>query len=274
MNNQNPLQKFFRQPKIYISLPSKGLYYPPGALIGDYNNVPIFAMTGMDEIIFKTPDALFSGEATSQVIESCCPFIKDAKQIPSMDLDALLIAIRIATFGNTLTVSHTCNNCKTENSYEIDLSKFIDYFNSLKFVNTIKISDDLSLKIKPLSYEETNYFSTENFRLQRLLYQTEEMKEEEKQKQFDLIYKDLSTLQVNLFLKSIDAVQLSNSVVTQKEYIEEWLKNSDRSAYDAIKSKLEENKNQWNIPPQPVHCSSCGANDNLTVTLDQSNFFV
>ncbi len=27
MNPANPLQKFFRQPKIYVTLPSKGLFY-------------------------------------------------------------------------------------------------------------------------------------------------------------------------------------------------------------------------------------------------------
>ena len=81
MSNSNPLQQFFRQPKIYISLPSKGVYYPPGVFQGDYSNVPIMSMTGMDEIIMKTPDALFNGEAAYKVIESCCPFIKNAKLI-------------------------------------------------------------------------------------------------------------------------------------------------------------------------------------------------
>jgi len=28
----NPLQKYFRQPKIYIKLPSGGQFYPEGAL--------------------------------------------------------------------------------------------------------------------------------------------------------------------------------------------------------------------------------------------------
>ena len=44
MTANNPLQKYFRQPKIYMALPSKGLFYPPGSLLGDYNNVPIFGM--------------------------------------------------------------------------------------------------------------------------------------------------------------------------------------------------------------------------------------
>ena len=134
MNPANPLQKFFRQPKIYVTLPSKGLFYEPGAFIGDYNNVPVFAMTGMDEIVYKTPDALYSGEATAKVIESCCPFVKNAKVMPSIDIDALIIAIRIATFGDKLSVSQKCTACETENDYDIDLKGMLDYFNNLKFI--------------------------------------------------------------------------------------------------------------------------------------------
>ena len=171
MSQSNPLQKFFRQAKVYITLPSKGLYYEPGALIGDYNNVPVFAMSGMDEIIMKTPDALFTGEATAKVIESCCPYIKNAKTMPSIDIDALLIAIRIATFGDIMSVSHRCPHCEAENDYDIELSKLLDYFNSLKFVNTITVSSALTIRIRPLQYEEMSYFSIENFKLQKTLFQ-------------------------------------------------------------------------------------------------------
>lgn len=95
MSQTNPLQKYYRQPKLFLSLPSKGLYYEQGNLKGDYTNMPIFGMTGMDEIIFKTPDALFNGEASSKVIESCCPYISDARTMPSIDVDAVLVAIQI-----------------------------------------------------------------------------------------------------------------------------------------------------------------------------------
>lgn len=274
MNQNNPLQKYFRQPKIYIPLPSKGLFYESGALQGDYNNVPIFAMTGMDELIYKTPDALFSGEATVKVIESCCPYIKNARTMPNIDVDAILIAIRIATFGNIMNVSATCGNCGTENDYEIDLSSLIDYFSSLKFINTVNIGSDITIRIRPLQYEEMNYFAIENFKLQKMLFQTEGLSEEDQQKQVDKVYKDLSELQLQLFLTIIDQVQIPDMSVTEKPFIEEWLRNSDRVTYAEIKKKLEENKDVWNTPPQNVKCSNCGSENKIQVTLDQSNFFV
>ena len=47
----NPLQKYFRQPKIFIKLPSAGVYCQPGNIQGDSNHMPVYGMTGMDEII-------------------------------------------------------------------------------------------------------------------------------------------------------------------------------------------------------------------------------
>lgn len=274
MSQSNPLQKFFRQPKVFISLPSKGLYYEPGALIGDYNNVPVFAMSGMDEIIMKTPDALFTGEATAKVIESCCPYIKNAKTMPSIDIDALLIAIRIATFGEKMTVTQTCQKCESENEYEIELGKLLDHFNNLKFVNAIAVSDTLTIRIRPLQYEEMSYFSIENFKLQKTLFQTADLTDDNRQQQVDQIYKDLSELQLQLFLTAIESVQVEGILVTEKVHIEEWLRNTERDTYKLIKNKLEENKEAWGMPPQPVLCSSCGAENSITITLDQANFFV
>ena len=42
----NPLQKYFRQPKIYLSLPSKGHWYPEGAIeMTENGELPVYAMT-------------------------------------------------------------------------------------------------------------------------------------------------------------------------------------------------------------------------------------
>ena len=70
----NPLSGYYRQPKIYIRLPSGGEYYPEGALdVSENGDYPVFAMTAKDELMLKTPDALLSGESTVEVIKSCVP---------------------------------------------------------------------------------------------------------------------------------------------------------------------------------------------------------
>jgi hypothetical protein len=276
MSANNPLQKYFRQPKIYMALPSKGLFYPPGSLLGDYNNVPIFGMTGMDEIIMKTPDALFNGESTTKVIESCCPYISDASVIPSTDVDALLVGIRIATYGGEMELTHSCPACKSENEFVVDLQKILDYYSSVTFDGKIQI-DELTITIRPLSYAEVTAFNMENFKLQKMLYQlskAEAAEDETKTQEVnDSIYKRISEMQVELFLISIDNIQVNGEIVTDGDTIAEWLQNSDRKFFKAIKQKLESNKEMWNMPKQHVTCSNCQHEADVEVTLDQANFF-
>lgn len=272
MSETNPLQKYYRQPKLFISLPSKGLYYPQGNLKGDYNNAPIFGMTGLDEILFKTPDALFNGDASSKVIESCCPYISDARNMPSFDVDAVLIAIRMATYGETMTVTSRCTACQTENDYEINLGKIVEYFSSLGFDNTVKFGE-ITIKLRPLTYQQMTNFSLENFKLQRLLFQIGDVPEAEQQEQLDSVYKRLGELQVELFMSSIESVMTPETTVTDSELIRDWLQNTDREVYNTVKQKLELNKDIWSIPKQHTKCSSCGHEDDIEITLDQSNFF-
>jgi hypothetical protein len=269
----NPLQKFFRQPKIYISLPSKGRYYEQGTLIGDYTKVPILAMTGIDEILLKTPDALFNGESTIKIIESCCPYIKDASNIPVIDIDTILAGIKIATFGNTATVSKTCNNCGTENDYDLPLNEIIDYFTSLKFNSVITLDNKLEISIRPLKYSEMSYFSMENFKLQKTLNQAAEMDDEGKKAKINEIYIRLSELQLELLTMTVESVMVDNVLVTEKEYIVEWLSNVERSTFSSIKKKIEENKEIWEIPATPVKCTECGTENKVQLSLDQSSFF-
>lgn len=273
MSQPNPLTKYFRQPKIFIQLPSKGLYYPPGSLKGDYNSVPVFGMTGMDEIIFKTPDALYSGEASTKVIESCCPFITNAKEMPNIDVDAVLIAIRIATYGDSMGITHTCSACGEENSFDIPLQRLLDYFTSIDFTSKIKIDDSMSVKLRPLSYQEATAISLENFKLQRMLYQTNDLPDDQKNDNLNQVYNRLAEIQVDLFMNSIESVQTTDTTVTDKEQIKEWLQNTDSSVYKIIKEQLEKNKDAWSIPQQDISCGSCGNKEAVSVTLDQSNFF-
>jgi hypothetical protein len=79
--NTNPLNKYFRQPAIYVSLPS-GTNYPPHVVTPQQTGeLGVMPMTAKDEIRFKTPDALMNGQGVVDVIQSCVPDIKDAWQI-------------------------------------------------------------------------------------------------------------------------------------------------------------------------------------------------
>jgi hypothetical protein len=121
----NPLMAHFRQPAIYFNLPSQGQFWTSGLEMPESGDLPIYPMTARDEITLKTPDALLNGQGVVDVIHSCCPNITDAWQMPSIDVDATLIAIRIASYGNKMDFDSKCPHCSEENRFEADLGTLL-----------------------------------------------------------------------------------------------------------------------------------------------------
>ena len=271
---QNPLQQYFRQPKIFIDLPSRGAYHADGTLLGEVTNMPVYGMTGMDEIIVKTPDALMTGESVVKVIESCCPTVKDAWSLSVLDTDLIFAAIRIATYGNQLGMSNTCTECGAESDYDADLNKVVEHYSNCKYDNRVVVGD-LVINLHPLTYKQSTEFNMKNFAFQQQLRQVEPMEETpERQAIINKLWNDLAESQNLLFTTTIHSVETESTIVTERGHIEEWIKNCDRSIIDAVKEQIEKNRRVWDMPTYPVKCNSCGHEVNLMVDLDQSNFFV
>ena len=270
----NPLQQFFRQPKIFISLPSHGVYYKPGVIQGDVESIPVYGMTGMDEIMVKTPDALLSGESTAKVIESCCSFIKNAWEINSLDIDTILTAIRIATYGNTLSVNHTCKNCSAVNEFDLELNKIIEHFSQCKYDNKIVLKE-LTIMLKPLTYKQSTEFSLKNFRLQQQLNQASRLEDEkERTEAISRLFRELAILQNDVYTENVESVDTGSVVVDQREFIHEWIENCDKEMIDEIKKQIQVNQEQWSSPKFHVQCNECSTEDDIMVDLDLSTFFV
>lgn len=273
--SQNPLQQYFRQPKMYISLPSKGMYNKVGSIDGDPLKVPVCSMTGGDEILMKTPDALLSGETSVRIFESCCPSIKDGWDISMLDADLILTAIRIATSGSKLSLVNQCQNpeCGEFNDYDFDLSVVLDHFSKCKYDNKL-VLNDLTIKIQPLSYKQNSEFSLRNFGIQQRMRQVAELADEEKRKAIVAeLFDELRVMQTEIFTASIAAIDTDATSVTQQAFIKEWVENCDKSVFDELKAAINKNKEIWRIPKIKVGCSDCGTEAELSIELDQSNFF-
>lgn len=269
----NPLQKYFRQPKIFIKLPSNGVYTKPGVITGDPSNMPVYGMTGMDEIMIKTPDALITGESTVKVIESCCPNIKDGWEVSNLDLDLILTSIRIATYGNKITIGHTCEHCNTENEYELELNALVDHYNHLVFDNRA-VLDDVVVRVQPLTYRQVTDFGQRNFQLRQQLNQANSIEDDdERTKEVSRIYNDFGQLQTDVYSANIEAIEAGNQVVTERPYINEWLQNTEKTAFDKIRDHIDRNTDLTKTPPQQVECDHCHKENTLSIVLDHSAFF-
>ena len=274
----NPLAGYFRQPKHYISFPSGGRWYPPHALertaSGEFAVLP---MTASDEITLKTPDALLSGQSTVDVIQSCVPAIKDAWFIPTIDLDLLLIAIRIASYGHEMEVNPPCPKCLAMNTYHADLRQALSASMNRQWKDVINVNG-LDVHIKPLSYRQLNAKQMKTFEEQKLLeeIQRSELSDEEKIKKFNEGFKKITTLTVEIVLDSIEYIETPDGQkVGERDLIHDFLKNTSRDVFEAINELVKSNKNTFNLPPLRVVCDNetCKHEWEQALEFDVSNFF-
>lgn len=266
------LQQFYRQPKVYLSLPSKGKWFPPNGIEGDPDNLPVFGMTAMDEIMVKTPDALFSGESTVSVIKSCIPNIKDPWNLSQIDIDSVLIAIRIATYGDKLDLSVTCNECKEEFSLQCDLTPLLSHFATLEFDETVEI-EPLTFILRPFTYKEGSNMAIEAYKIQKMLLDAAKNIEERESKSLDGFYKQLAKLTGDSMKKQIVGISIDEEVITNQQEISDFLNNSEQNFFKGVKAHLDSMKERWTLPKQHVTCPECESNQQVLIDLDNSNFF-
>lgn len=280
-SGQNPLQKYFRQPKIYLTLPSRGQFYPEGAIEKTENNeYPVFPMTARDELTMKTPDALLNGQATVDMIQSCVPNIKDAWNIPSVDLDALLIAIRIATYGEKMDLEIKTPVTGEEKTYSIDLRVMLDTLIHNQFDNTFDMNG-MTIHIKPLTYREFTDTSLKTFEEQRIfaLVNNNDIAEEEKLRKFNESFRKLTDITVGTLERSIWKIETPDGIVDNPQWIKEFVANSEKGLFSALTEHLEEQREKFRIKPLVVDATAeeiekgVPETYEIPITFDQSNFF-
>ena len=280
--NTNPLQKYFRQPKIYLSLPSNGKYYPTGSLeISENGEYPVFPMTARDEIMIKTPDALLNGQATASVITSCIPAIKDPFNMPSMDLDACLIAIRIATYGEMMEVSIKVPVTGEDKDFDLDLRIMLDQFSNVDYNSAIQL-DGMIVNLRPLTYGEFTETSRKTFDEQRIfkVINDTDMSEGDKLATFTESFKKLTDLTILTLEKSITSIEVGDDVVTDQAHIKEFIANTDKGLFESVTNHIEEQRTKFQVKPLVVDATpeeiEAGVPETyeVPVTFDQSSFFV
>jgi hypothetical protein len=274
-NHANPLKQYFRQPAIYIRLPSKGEFYPPDTLIMPPNGeIPVLPMTAVDEITYRTPDALFNGSAVVNVIQSCVPHIRDAWAVPAMDVDTILVAIRIASYGHTLEMTTQCPSCKTDEDYGLDLRQVLDQMKSPDYTKSIQYRD-IELFFKPMNYKNLNDNNAMQFEEQRILgmLPDTEIPDQDKMAALSAALKKITEITVRALAQSISTIKTPNALVTEPEYIEEFLQNCDRGLFNQIRDHIINIKNESEIKPVTIKCAHCSHEYEQPMTLDMTSFF-
>lgn len=285
----NPLlADFDKIPGFSITLPTNALIYDETVVSSDVlssGEVHVRPMSIKDELALKTPDLLISGDGISYVVKRCVDGVIDPMKLSMGDINAILIALRIATFGEHMPIRAT--NPFYDESKE-GSSKRIDFDIDLKYclVNAktisevdgyaVTLSNEQVVKLRPLTFKESiEYLKKDLHGNIDNLETDEERSAYVKQKLNDMFLSGI---------KMISSVTTkSGEVITDIGMIADWYENLPSVIYEALKDKLNEvndvgpemaievtdpiSKKKWKvtIPVNPTDFFTNGAKNKIKI---------
>ena len=272
----NPLKQYFRRPAIYVRLPSN-LPYPEDVVkVTENGELPVFPMTAIDEITARTPDALFNGTAVVDIIQSCVPNILNAWKLNSVDLDAVLIAVKVASNGNNLEIETNCPNCTESAKYDIDLVRVLSSLGSGNY-NEELIMDDLKFKFRPLTFKEMQAVSTRQFQFQQLFNEINDENNpqttEEKTERSRVALKEITEVTMQTLAKTVEYISTPTVLVEDETFILDFLENCDKKTYIAVRDRNAKLKEETDLKPLDIRCMHCQHEYKQLFTLNMSDFF-
>jgi hypothetical protein len=280
---QNPLMQYMRQPKIYIRLPSQGAFWENGSI--DYpenKEIPVYSMTAKDELTFKTPDALMNGQGFVDVIQSCIPNIKDAWKTPNVDLDAILIAIRLATYGEMMEITHVVPNTTETVDHSVDLRMLLDSIYQRTIWNDeVVINENITCFIRPLTYKHLTDTGLKSFEAQKVMQivNDDKISDEDKLTAFNRSFSVMTDVTVKLIADSIYAIKTPDTVVEDPNFILEFVQNADKDVFTKIQTQIDKLKTDNGLQPLTVQSTpeqiDLGAPETYLVPIgfDNASFF-
>lgn len=240
----NPLSQYFRQVKLYMKLPGGTSYYTPDVIeFNDVGEIGIMPMTGQDEMLLKNPDALLNGEALVEVIKDCVPTVKNVKMLLANDVDAIITAIRYATFNDALETDINCPSCGHENNFKLDLQYSIDNMQFLESEYVVNLESGVSVFVRPYIFPEMMKAMHMQFEQAKLARQMDNdvLTDEQRSALFTKTFKEIATIKFDLMAGTIvKVVDESKGVnVTDKKFIKEFVLNIDKKSADRIGDLLK-----------------------------------
>lgn len=274
----NPLKSYFRKPGLWIKLPSQGKYYKHAIVeLNAQGEIPVYPMTAKDELILKNADALLNGSAIKQLISSCVPCIKDADEIPALDLDAILVAIRRSTYGEGYDVESECNcERKTTTQFTVNLNRVIASIKVIDEIKPIDLDSGIKVFVKPVTVKSIlnlNWIQFEQVRNLQMADQ-KDLTHEEQLNILNASHEVMLSTSIKTVCDCIEEVLLPDGIVVNDHaQIYEWASQMERPDFKKLETSLLEISELGINKEVNVQCSNCEKSFPVQIDLNPTTFF-
>jgi hypothetical protein len=210
------------------------------------------------------------------VIQSCVPNIRDAWAIPAMDVDSILVGIRVASYGHTMELTSQCPGCKQDHEFSVDLRSVLDQLHTPDYTGSVR-HGDLEFYFKPMTYKNLNENNQMQFEQQKLmaLMPDSEIPDADKIASISDALKKITMITIDALCQSIGAVKTPAALVTEPEFIRELMQNCDRTVFNSIRDHIVKLKTASELQPLKMQCpdTACQHEYEQGMTLDMTSFF-
>lgn len=278
MNQPNPLSQYFRTEKFFITLPCTPNMYPEGVIeYSDSGEVGVMGMTAADELRTKNPDALLNGEAITGLLTSCIPAIKKPKELLANDIDACLLAIKHASYGDDIETNADCPECDAENSFSINITQSIANITPLKDEYFIETEDGMRIYGKPLTFRLLIKTLRQQFEQEKIMSdaQNPAISDEQKLKLFSRSFSAMADMTGELILGCIKQIVVpdTDEPITDEKHIEEFLNNVEKERIEQINTLLQEINSAGIKKTLTAKCKKCEHEWEVNIDFNPMTFF-
>ena len=144
---------------------------------------------------------------------------------PNLDLDTILIAIRLATYGEMMKTPVQFGDLELE--YNLDLRLILDSLqNQISWDPAVVINNELTVFVKPLTYKNISKAAIQAFETQKIMnvVNDESMSDERKLELFKESFSKMTQATIGTIVDSINRVESINGTTDDPEHIKEFVK--------------------------------------------------
>jgi hypothetical protein len=133
----------------------------------------------------------------------------------------------------------------------------------------------MEIFFRPLSYQNINDNNKMQFESQKLLQAMPDdgMPDSDRVTALSDALKKITEITVTALSQSIAAIKTPQALVTEPEFIQDFLKNSDRQVFNQIRDAIIALKTNSEMPPLSLTCPNCQNQYEQALTLDMTSFF-
>lgn len=252
-------------PPVEIALPTRGIFYPEGILRPGVNpeKIKVGTLGIMDEFKYRDPFMIVSGKAIEHLIRHICgDQILMAEEMCEVDIETILLASRLASYGPSLKIKHSCAHaiepteesedpiCGHTNTVVIDLHEHILRYGPIENEERFAV---LLPRVGQTVYLKPTPYKTTVEVMRNVMAHRKRLDDINQRNQEDFVidpdqfakYEEVVNLSVDLQIQTIlDCIYgvktRSGNMVEDPHLIGAWIFELPKSDHDVIAKRITE----------------------------------